>query len=144
MNEQSAQIESLADAWKYITGGKAIFTLVSRATQHRYTYKMRRGDRGIFFVDLLTGPDNESDFVYQGVMRLDGGYQQSRKDGCLPKDAPSIKALKWFLSLAATQDERMHPGIEVWHEGKCSRCGRRLTDPESIATGLGPVCRGKL
>jgi hypothetical protein len=143
MDEHSAQIKSLADAWKYITGGKAVFTLVSRATQRRYTYRVRKGNRGIFFADLMTGPDNESDYTYQGTVRLDGSYQQSKCDGCLPEDAPSIKALRWFLALAATKDERGHPGVEVWHEGKCSRCGRRLTDPESIATGLGPVCREK-
>lgn len=25
----------------------------------------------------------------------------------------------------------------------CRRCGRKLTDPESIAKGIGPVCEGK-
>lgn len=28
-------------------------------------------------------------------------------------------------------------------EARCSCCGRPLTDPESIALGIGPVCRGK-
>lgn len=27
---------------------------------------------------------------------------------------------------------------------KCSKCGRRLTDPFSIAVGMGPECRGGL
>ena len=27
---------------------------------------------------------------------------------------------------------------------KCSRCGRKLTDPFSIAIGMGPECRGAL
>ncbi len=26
---------------------------------------------------------------------------------------------------------------------KCARCGRVLTDPRSIARGMGPVCAGK-
>lgn len=35
------------------------------------------------------------------------------------------------------------PNIDrLWHEGRCSACGRRLTDPESIERGLGPVCSG--
>lgn len=25
----------------------------------------------------------------------------------------------------------------------CARCGRRLTDPTSIAAGMGPTCRQK-
>jgi hypothetical protein len=28
-------------------------------------------------------------------------------------------------------------------EARCRRCGRALTHPESIATGLGPVCAGR-
>ncbi len=27
---------------------------------------------------------------------------------------------------------------------KCSKCGRALTDPFSIALGMGPECRGRL
>src|ERR1019366_4832357 len=30
--------------------------------------------------------------------------------------------------------------LEVWHEGKCGRCGRKLTVPESIERGIGPEC----
>lgn len=30
--------------------------------------------------------------------------------------------------------------VEVWHEGSCGRCGRKLTVPSSIETGLGPEC----
>jgi hypothetical protein len=33
--------------------------------------------------------------------------------------------------------------LEVWHEGRCGRCGRRLTVPESIESGLGPECATK-
>jgi hypothetical protein len=31
---------------------------------------------------------------------------------------------------------------EVRSVGKCSRCGRRLTDPTSVRRGVGPVCWG--
>jgi hypothetical protein len=30
--------------------------------------------------------------------------------------------------------------LEFWHEGRCGRCGRRLTVPDSIASGYGPEC----
>jgi hypothetical protein len=31
---------------------------------------------------------------------------------------------------------------KIFHTGKCSACGRTLTDPESISRGLGPICAG--
>jgi hypothetical protein len=30
--------------------------------------------------------------------------------------------------------------LEIWHEGSCLRCGRKLTVPESIESGYGPEC----
>jgi Family of unknown function (DUF6011) len=35
-------------------------------------------------------------------------------------------------------------GAEYLVEVTCRRCGRPLTHPESIQTGLGPVCAGKV
>lgn len=40
-------------------------------------------------------------------------------------------------------DGRFPSGVEVRHDGRCSRCGRALTDPESIDVGMGPICRAK-
>jgi SWI/SNF-related matrix-associated actin-dependent regulator 1 of chromatin subfamily A len=31
---------------------------------------------------------------------------------------------------------------QLWHQGRCSCCGRTLTDSDSIARGIGPVCAG--
>lgn len=33
-------------------------------------------------------------------------------------------------------------GYRLAHTGRCGRCGKMLRDEESIALGLGPVCRG--
>jgi hypothetical protein len=38
----------------------------------------------------------------------------------------------------------MPDGVVIWHEGRCGRCGRRLTVPESIESGYGPECIGKI
>jgi predicted metal-dependent hydrolase len=36
--------------------------------------------------------------------------------------------------------ESLCPGFNVHHEGKCGRCGRLLTVPSSIESGIGPEC----
>jgi hypothetical protein len=36
------------------------------------------------------------------------------------------------------------PKTAVWHEGVCGRCGAKLTNPDSIKQGLGPICLGKV
>jgi len=35
-------------------------------------------------------------------------------------------------------------GFALHHEGKCGRCGRKLTVPLSIETGIGPECASKM
>lgn len=37
-----------------------------------------------------------------------------------------------------------HPLAEITESDNCGRCSRQLTDPESIARGIGPECLGKI
>lgn len=35
------------------------------------------------------------------------------------------------------------PGYDIAAADRCGKCGKELTDPESIRFGIGPVCRGE-
>ena len=63
--------------------------------------------------------------------------------GDLTLDAPSVKALHWALPKIWAKAP-MPPAFEIRHEGKCGRCGRALTVPESVDTGFGPECSSAL
>lgn len=52
------------------------------------------------------------------------------------------KVFPWLWQKYVDPVRNLPSQIEVWHEGRCGACGRRLTVPESIANGLGPVCAG--
>jgi hypothetical protein len=39
--------------------------------------------------------------------------------------------------------DTMYPDAEVMHVGKCCKCRRLLTTPESIQRGIGPECSGE-
>jgi hypothetical protein len=55
---------------------------------------------------------------------------------------PAFVALNWALvNLAA---DIMPAQLEFWHEGRCARCARPLTDPASIEAGFGPECITKM
>ena len=47
------------------------------------------------------------------------------------------------MAHAHVNDGPMPAELEVWHQGSCGKCGRPLTVPESIASGIGPVCASK-
>ncbi len=143
-----AQIEDIATILTFIWAGNAIITLVSKATGQRYTFKISRAeDNGSssrpYFVALLTNPDNNSGYTYLGLVPSDGLHAYSAllltKASKLKNGSTPVRAFRYFLSCL---DKGKLEKLEVWHEGKCGRCGRRLTVPESIASGLGPVCAG--
>ena len=137
------------DPAAFMLGGKAYFTLRSVKTGTRFTYRVTEAEpkEGYekygksWFVSLLNGPDNWSNYQYMGQIRQDRRFYIT-KGSKVGADASSARAFSWVWSrLTAGQDIN---GVEVWHEGKCGRCGRKLTVPESIETGFGPECASKL
>lgn len=126
----------------FIFAGNATFTLRSRKTGCRYTYKVRDAAKknSLYFVSLLTGPDNQHDYHYFGFVR-NGKFNLSSKSSMNAESVP-VMAFSWFLK--SIQQGKIPETLEVWHEGRCGRCGRPLTVPESIASGFGPECSGRL
>jgi hypothetical protein len=85
-------------------------------------------------------PDNETSYTFLGSIFEGKTYRPGRKSPVSPT-APSAQAFAWAWSFMARGE--MPPSCEVWHEGRCGRCGRSLTVPESVASGIGPVCESR-
>lgn len=128
-----------ANARRFILAGNARVTLESVKTGARFTFRVRQKDDGFYFVSVLTGSDNEADYTYLGTIR-GGRYAHGRKSRICAA-APSAKAFEWAWPRLAAGS--VPDGLRVWHEGRCGRCNRPLTVPESIASGLGPECAGR-
>lgn len=125
-----------------LLAGNATITLVSKKTGTRYTFNLKAPKDGgdVRFVSLLTGPNNETDYNYIGLLTLNG-FRTTAKSK-LTADAAPCKAIGWtYGQLAAGV---LPETVEVWHEGRCCRCGRKLTVPESVANGIGPDCAEKM
>jgi uncharacterized protein DUF6011 len=135
---QQQKISNAQTARQFIMAGNARFTLRSERSGTRYSFRVAKSDDGkLHFVSMLSGPDNESDYVYVGIIR-DGRFTTTRKSK-LTMDSEPIRAFVWtFRHLIEKNAVPEH--LELWHEGRCGRCGRTLTVPESIASGFGPEC----
>jgi hypothetical protein len=140
----SARLETPASARTFVFAGKATVTLVSLKTGTRFTYKVKRSktNENLFFVSVLIGPDNEMDYHYLGTVFENGQFRVTAKSVISP-ESPSARAFAWFVQLLRMPLDPFPETLEVWHEGKCGACGRKLTVPESIASGLGPECRNR-
>ena len=129
----------------YILAGRAKVTVVSSRTGTRFTYKIvakettdrHTGEKTtLHFVSVLCGPDNGADYTFLGTIFDSATFRHGARSSILPS-SPSAQAWVWLWQ-NITSDK-----AEVWHSGECGRCGRELTDPESIARGLGPTCAEK-
>jgi len=132
---------------KFIFAGNAYITIRSAKTGVRFTFRVKAkksSDDGriIHFVSLLRGPSNEDDFAYMGCIIAHTTFSFTQKSRVTAK-ALSAKAWLWLFD-CMIHDKPMSPSLEIWHEGRCGVCGRRLTVPESVSTGYGPECLGRL
>jgi hypothetical protein len=129
---------------EFLLAGKAVFT-VSNPSGVRYTFRIKKSEfngKSIWFAGLLAGPNNEADFVYMGVVSENGSVFPTAKSK-LQADSLPCKVLKWSLGLVWSGSE-VPEGYKIQHAGKCGRCGRTLTVPESLESGLGPECSEKV
>ena len=121
----------------YILAGKAIFTIRNPNTGKSFTYKVKQPkDCSKWFVSVLTGSDNTSDYSYFGFLNERKEFVYGRGKSRIAEAAPSVLAFRWFMSNLGNLK-----GVECFHSGRCARCGRVLTVVESVTTGLGPECR---
>ncbi len=139
---ETGRLETVEAVREFVAAGNATFTLKSVKSGSRFTFKVKLSDdKRMSFVSLLRGADNETDYSYLGLIR-NGTYEHGRKS-MISKDAPSAKAFAWLYS-TVMPSALIPASLEIWHEGKCGRCGRKLTTPESVARGIGPECATKM
>ncbi len=110
----------------------------ARAKQESNALPAEKIETLVHFVGVLTRPDT---YTYLGCIFEGTKYVHGRKSP-IGHDAPSAKAFAWCWDKLMVK-RAMPESLEVFHEGPCGKCGRRLTDPTSISVGLGPTCRGE-
>ncbi len=144
LNKEKIYImDNVEDIKTFLIGGNAILTLESKPTGRWFTYKIKKSKKSDktspFFVSVLTGSDNQSSYSYMGVIfnndKLNFSLTKNSKIG---KDALSYKAFSFFFNLLL--ENKIHEDMNIYHRGICSVCGRLLTQPESLKSGIGPIC----
>ena len=136
------------DVKKFLTAGKATFTLRNQNTGSRMTLKITQKKDSPLFVSVMMGSDNERSYKYIGYITTGRNPTFRPKEGWLGEKATlGQSAMEWLWDVVCGRnphgDLSAFPHAEVWHAGKCARCGRKLTTPESIERGFGPVCWSK-
>jgi hypothetical protein len=132
------KITDTKEALKFMFAGKSVVTFLNTQTENRFTFKIKVAkNSNLYFVSVLTGPDTYS---YIGTC-IEGIYKHGKKSN-ISADAQSVRVFQYMLNKLKINN--LPDFLEVWHEGHCGKCGRRLTVPSSILNGLGPECIKRL
>jgi hypothetical protein len=139
---ETKKFDSIDAIFSFILAGVAYFTICNTKTNNRFTYRVVKKESHkegefVWFVSVLTGSNNESDYTYLGTIFNDGRYFHGLKSR-ISVEAMSAQAFRWLYNRLETHTDL--GSVEFWHEGRCGRCGRKLTTPESIEIGYGPTC----
>lgn len=127
----------------FVFAGNAVFTVAS-PVKH-FTFRVRQpkkdGAPAPHFLQVLTGPDNTRDFTYLGILRRDATVTLTKASPCTKQDV-RVQVAEWAVRQLLA-GKPLPAGYAIHHEGRCCRCGRVLTTPQSVTAGIGPECASK-
>lgn len=139
------QITTSDHALQFMLAGNATLTIKSLKSGDHLTYTVKKPKPNkakpngpTHFVKVRTG----NDFAYLGFITSERGFVHGGHKADLPFNSPECQAFRW--TMANLENKHMPELLQIWHEGTCGRCGRPLTHPDSIASGIGPECATKM
>ena len=123
----------------YLLAGRAIVTVQNKETGNHFTYTVKKkeeeGKSPVWFVSVNSGAGE----LYIGMLTL--LKFMATKKSAVPATAPSFQVFDIVVKRYVL-GYNPHPSLKIMHNGECAKCGRTLTHPDSISSGLGPVCGG--
>lgn len=122
---------------------KGYFTIENIHTGEYRTFRIHKPRKSSFqkgtqIVSLFTGSNNESSYTAFGFLNTDGIHIWSRFTNDIAWSQYG-KALFSLLTLG-NDSPYVTKGYRFRESEKCFVCGKTLTTPESIDTGIGPIC----
>lgn len=122
------------DALIYLLGGNSISTFLNTNTNNRFTFRVNENIiNNIHYVSVLVAPD-----VYKYIGYIKNQQFNHSKKSTISENSQSVKVFSYVFSKIL--DESLPEFIEIYHTGRCGKCGKRLTVPSSIHSGFGPEC----
>jgi len=137
MNPRALPILALA--------GRAVLTFRNLESGTHFTVKIKqlrdKKDRKIklpiFYVHISLLGDGVQRYRFAGTMFSDNFHIKLGRD--VEANSQLARVFRWMVG-AIQNPEVLRGRVGLFHEDRCCHCGLPLTHPESVYTGLGPVC----
>lgn len=136
--------EVISGILDYVFGGKAEFHVFQEPSS-KFWFSVRKSKYdGVYFISGSS--ESARSLKYLGTMTCgvgDGKIHPLRYK--LAKDADDkSEFLMRGLFKVLERGDNQNPKVHIIHNGRCSICGRLLTDSESVRLGIGPTCIKKV
>ncbi len=145
MSTATAPTKATVSTTQVLCASNAVFTLEGRGRS--WTFRIEEGAASngrppIYFVQVLTGPDNNNDFTYVGIYEPHNGWVRLSRASKFAEDSEIVRAIRWYVGLVFNEheDQVEAAGFHIHWSCNCARCGRTLTVASSIDNRLGPEC----
>jgi hypothetical protein len=124
---------------RYITAGSVTAILISNDSGSHYSFHINEWKKvpGMFFVEYKGETTQKVGYFKKGTGHNHDHWNFVINGSLFATDKP---VLAFSYMLDCINNKRSFGALEVWHDGRCGRCHRQLTDPVSIETGFGPEC----
>lgn len=129
--------------YRYLHAGKGVVTLAHPTTwkAHSYAFLYPKNSKefpeGTIFVYVL----HEGHKLYLGM--LDGSNFRTTSRSKFTEDTESVRGARYIVSMANKQCLVDRREMNLYHSGKCCKCGRSLTAGSSMTQGIGKKCLRK-
>lgn len=126
------------------------FTLRNKTTGDHRTFQIRTQKKDAKFapgkriIGLLMGRDNTADYQSFGFVDNKGITVWTKFRGMMKTSAYEMFARMLWQAATKGSLATVKGDYELMVEKRCLRCNRVLTNPESIESGIGPECAGKI
>lgn len=111
-----------------------------RGTHRTFLIKTQKSDAkfapGERILSPLVGPDNTSDYLQIAFVKDDGRINLWGKY--------RTEQYQRLIRVLQNPEHFRSLGCRYYYEGRCRRCNRLLTHPESIKSGIGPECAKRM
>lgn len=134
------------DIVNFIFAGRCHCSIQNIVSGNAFEYKIKQGNNPRYYFIKVRRLNSKEPYKNGGTLELYDSsdtlrYRYSKvKTSEVDDTAMSIQALLYVLK----NYDSLSPKVRVEHFGTCGRCGRKLTDEESIHRGLGPECAKKV
>lgn len=136
MNNENSHLIFNDKVIDLMLAGNFTFTAKSLKTGNHYTYRIQKNIINAYEVYYLI--NGNEDYRWLGTLLLNDGIFKFKGGASIKINTPVYIAFHSITNTAVFR--QLHPLLEIWHQGKCARCGRLLTHPDSILLGVGPEC----